>query len=332
MKSGKRSSRVVTGGIALLAVSVLTAAGCSTPQESQGDGGGGATLTMATGSTGGTYFPLGGEIAQKWTQGIKGVKVSTQASGATVENLKLLNQGEVDLMMGINGVSSDASEGKGAEFEGKPVEDIVALGNLYHEVYQMVAAKKSGIKSFEDLKGKRVSIGPPGSGTALAFKQIMEAYGMDPEKDVKPFQDDFGNAATKLKDGQVDAAFAALAMPAGSISEISTSTQVEVVRISDEVLTKLKKDNPTYSDLEVPKGTYGDSAASKTVTNWATMYGTSKLDDDTACKLTQTMYEKAGEMEHEVAKELKADTADEALGNIKLHPGSKKYLDTKSCG
>ncbi|MQA04922.1 MAG: TAXI family TRAP transporter solute-binding subunit [Streptosporangiales bacterium] len=331
MKSGNRRHRLLTGGIVLLTTGALALSGCSTPQESEGKGGGGGQLTMATGSTGGTYFPLGGEIAQKWTSEIKGVNVSTQASGASVENLKLLDQGEVDLIMAINGLSSQASEGKGAEFEGKPVEDIVSLGNVYHEVYQMVASKKSGIKTFADLKGKRVDIGPPGSGTALAFVQIMEAYGMDPEKDVKQFQSDFDDAATKLKDGQVDAAFAALAMPAGSISEISTSTPVEVVSVSDDVLTKLQEDDPTYNQIDVPAGTYGDSTKSTTVTNWATLYGTSELDDDTACKLTQTMYEQAGEMEHEVSKELKVDTADEARGNIKMHPGSKKYLDTKSC-
>lgn len=286
---------------------------------------------MATGSTGGTYFPLGGEIAQKWTSEIDGVKVSTQASGATVENLKLLDQGEVDLMIGINGQSSDASEGKGADFEGEPVKDIVSLGNVYHEVYQMVATKKSGIETFEDLKGKRVSIGPPGSGTAVAFKEIMEAYGMDPENDVRPSQDDFEGAASKLRDGQVDAAFAVLSLPTGSIQEVATSTPVEVVAIEGAPLQKIMKANPTYTKQEVPQGTYGDSAASTTVTNWATLYTTSELDEDAACKLTMTMYEKADELEHEVAKEIQADTATQALGNIELHPGAKKYFDTKSC-
>ena len=151
-------------------------------EEAGGDAGGEMPgfLTMGTGSTGGTYFPLGGAIAGVWSGNSDGLDVSTQASGASVENLQLLQQGEIDLAMAINGTASAALAGEG-DFAGQEY-DITYLGAIYREVNQIVARADAGITTVEDLAGKTVAIGPPGSGTAVFAEALLERAGIEVPK------------------------------------------------------------------------------------------------------------------------------------------------------
>ena len=177
-------------------------------------------LLMATGGTGGTYYPLGGGMANVWNDTIANLNVTVQSTGASVENIRLLAAGETELAMAMNGPAIRAVSGTG-EWEGKPVDNIAAIGVIYPEIMQIVAPKDSGIVTVADLKGKRVSVGPPGSGTASAALKILEAHGLDPDQDINKFQDTFADAARKIKDGQLDASFAVMAVPAASIIDIS---------------------------------------------------------------------------------------------------------------
>lgn len=334
MTTWARSAAVLAAGALLLAAcGEGGGGGGGVPGDDGGGvpGGGGdsSNLTMATGSTGGTYFPLGGEIAQLWSNEIDGVKVTTQASGASVENVRLLESGEAELILAMNGSANQAKDGTG-EFEDGAVKDLVALGNVYAEMLQIVATKGSGIESIEDMKGKRVVVGPPGSGTEVAARQILGYYGLDPETDIKPSQDTFSDAATKLRDGSTDAAFAALSLPAASIQEVATGNPITMVDISGEGLTKLLEEEPSFTEAEIPGGTYnGQDDAVTTVTNWATLYAKPDLDEETAYQLVKTMYDKSGDLEHEVAKQITLDTALEGLGSIELHPGAERYFKEK---
>ncbi|MBV2363098.1 TAXI family TRAP transporter solute-binding subunit [Streptomonospora nanhaiensis] len=318
------TSRRLTAVSAAAAAGVIALGGCGV-----GDAGAGGELSMATGSTGGTYYPLGGEIAEIWSQNIEGVNVSTQASGASVENMRLLDQGENELVMAINGVAASAVEG-GAEFADDPLsnpDNVRFLGNVYPEVLQIVTTADSGIETIEDLEGKRVDIGPPGSGTAVAAEQILDAYGMSLD-DIEAFDSTFEEAATKLGDGQTDAAFAILALPAGSIEQVATQTDIRLVDITGDGLDQLMEDNPSYSAMTIEADTYnGQTEAAETVTNWAALYTTADLDEETAYNLVKELYEGAGDIGHDVGNQIQLDTAVESQGPVQLHPGAERYYE-----
>lgn len=284
-------------------------------------------LTLATGSTGGTYFPLGGAMAEAWNDELS-VAVSTQATGASVENLRLLAGEEVELIMAVNGVAHDAYDGIG-EFDGEPIE-VEALGNVYPEVLQVIARADADINSIADLEGKRVAIGPPGSGTEVVARRLLGFAGIDPDNDIDAFSETFGDATDQLQDGQVDAAFAILALPAGSVEEVATNTDIVVVNIDGDIQAQLLAEDDSYSAIDVPAGTYSSQAEdSVTVANWATLYALAGMDEDLAYGLTSVLYESAGRIADTIAvgEQIVIETAIDGLGPIPLNTGSARFFE-----
>jgi uncharacterized protein len=284
-------------------------------------------LTLATGSTGGTYFPLGGAMAGVWNDNIEDLRVSTQSSGASVDNLQLLDAGEVELIMAVNGVAADAMEGEG-DF-GEPL-DFAFLGNIYGEVMQVVAHGDSGIESIEDMEGATVAIGPPGSGTEVIARQMLEAVGLDPDSDIDARQESFGDAADGLRDGQIDAVFAILALPAGSIEDVATGTDLTFVSIGDDLVQQLLDADETLSELTVDAETYpGQDEDVTWVTNWATLYAPSDLHEDGVYDLVSVLYDQNESIAeaHEVGSQIQIDTALDGRADIPIHPGAERYFD-----
>lgn len=329
MKSRRTALRVVVP--AALAALALTSA-CA-PEDAgngagTGDSGVRSDMVLATGSTGGTYYPLGGGMAQVWTNEIEGLRVSTQATGASVENLRLLQAGEVELIMSVNGVAIDAYNGVNT-FEGED-HDFRAIGNIYREVMQVVARADAGVETIADLAGKRVQLGPPGSGTDVMARRILEYHGIDPETDITSFNDTFADAAEQLRDDTVDAAFAILALPAASIIDVATNTDLRLVSIEGDALERLLADDPSLTPVEVPEGTYpGQEGTAVWVTNWATLYGLTNLDEDQVYELVKVMYEQMNPetVGHAVAAEIQLETALDGLGPIPVHPGAARYYE-----
>ena len=285
-------------------------------------------LTLATGSTGGTYFPLGGAMAGVWNNNIEDLRVSTQSSGASVDNLQLLDAGEVELIMAVNGVAADAMEGGTDDFP-EPL-DFAFLGNIYGEVMQVVAHGDSGIESIEDMEGMTVAIGPPGSGTEVVARQMLEAAGIDPDNDIDARQESFGDAADGLRDAQIDAVFAILALPAGSIEDVATGTDLSFVSVSDELAQQILDADPTMSALDVDAGTYpGQDDEVTWLTNWATLYAPSDLHDDVVYDLVKFLYEDNQSIAdaHAVGSQIQIDTALDGRAGIPVHPGAQRYYD-----
>ncbi|MTI83009.1 MAG: TAXI family TRAP transporter solute-binding subunit [Firmicutes bacterium] len=317
----------------VLAVS-LVATGCGGAGGEGEDGGeeqsGGEVnnLLMATGGTGGTYYPLGGAIANVWTEKIDNVKATVQSTGASVENIRLLSSGETDLAMAMNGIAQAAWKGEG-DFEGNAVDNIAGAGVIYPEIMQVVAAKDAGIDTIADLKGKRVSIGPVGSGTASSAIKILQAYGIDPDSDIEKFQDTFGDAARKIKDGNLDAAFAVLAVPAANIIDITTATPVNIVDIKGDGLDKLLEEAPAFSAFEIPAGTYeGEDEVGYTVAQWASLYIPADMDEELVYNLTKVMYENVETIAqaHNRGNQITLDNAVKGFAPVPLHPGAEKYF------
>jgi uncharacterized protein len=324
--SNNASHSARLGGV--LAAMTLVVAGCGDDDgdTTADDGEAPPFLTMATGSTGGTYFPLGGAMAQIWSNEIDGLRVSTQATGASVENLRLLAAEEVDLIMAVNGVAATALAGEG-DFAGED-HDITFLGNVYGEVNQIVARADAGISTIEDLEGKRVALGPAGSGTEVFARALLERAGIDPDSGIEAFSDTFGDAADRLRDGSIDASFAILALPAGSIEEVATSTDLVLVSLEGDLLEQTLADDPTLSPIDVPAGTYDNIDTPATVvSNWATLYARSTLPEDTAFELVRVLYENNADIAaaHAVGEQIQLDTALDAQADIPLHPGAERY-------
>lgn len=314
--------------------------GCGTTQESksEGDGDAGpiekAQINIITGSTGGTYYALGGAMANTWNNHLENLQVTSQPSGASVENINRVNAGEVELGMAMNNIADDAWKGRGA-FKTKQL-NFRAIGVIYPEVYQGVALKESGIKSLEDVKGKRVAVGPVGSGTVVLTEAVFGEAGMTFE-DVKAAYDGFGDAASKMKDGHLDAAFNVLSVPAAAIQDIRTSRDIEIIEISEELYQKMKTKYPFFNQYKIPAGTYGNEEDRYTINCQAALYVAQDLPDDVVYDLTKVWCEQTSEtaQAHGAAKwlaeELAAGKLEVMLSGITtpLHPGAYKYYQEK---
>lgn len=314
MTTGTR--KIIGRLAAVLAVPTLLLAACGDDD--------GEFLTMATGSTGGTYFPLGGAIAGVLSGEIEGLEVSTQASGASDENLRLLADGEVDLIMAINGRATLANAGEPPfdEVEHEPM----FIGNIYREVNQIVARADAGIQTVEDLDGMRVAVGPPGSGTEAFARSLLDRAGIE----VEEFQDTFGEAADRLRDGSIDASFGILALPAGSLEEVAQSVDLTLVSLEGELLEQTLTDDPSLSEVTYEPGTYsGIDEPATLVTNWATLYASPDLAEDTAYEITRVLYEQTDQIvaANATAEEIDISTALQGRGDIPLHPGAERYYD-----
>ncbi len=316
--------------VAALAAATLVLAACNGEEDAPDDAPDEEAqefLTLATGSTGGTYFPLGGAIAGVWNNHLDHVRVSTQSSGASVDNVQLIDAGEVDLGMAVNGIAADAIEGAG-DFE--EALDFAFVGNVYGEVMQVVAHADSGIESIADMEGQTVAIGPPGSGTEVVARAMLEAEGLDPDADIDARQESFGDAADGLRDAQIDAIFAILALPAGSIEDVGTTTDLNYVSIGDDLMQTLLDQDPTVSALEVEAGTYpGQDDVVVWPTNWATLYAPTDLDEDIVYDLVRVLYEENEEIAaaHAVGSQIQIDTALDGRAGIPMHAGAERYYD-----
>lgn len=311
---------------------VLVVTGCGGGSATKSDSKPKVTqMFLLTGSTGGTYYPLGGAIANVWNKYLaEKVQVTSQPSGASVENLKRIGKGEAHLGMAMNNIADQAWKGEGDSFKDTgPIKNFRAIGVIYPEVYQGIAAADSNINSIADLKGKRVAIGPTGSGTAVISKDIFAEYGLQ-MSDFKPEYAGFGDAANKFKDGHIDANFGVLSVPAAAIQDIMTVRKVKIIEIKGEVFDKLKAKYPFFSQFVIPAGTYGNEKDAYTISMQAALYCKADLPDDLVYDLTKTFYEKSGEIAaaHAAGKYIKLEKALDGI-TTPLHPGAVKYYKEK---
>ncbi|WP_241655866.1 TAXI family TRAP transporter solute-binding subunit [Halobacillus litoralis] len=324
--------------VILLAVSMLLSAcgesGTNNSSNGDSEGGGGegeemTNLTMGTGSVGGVYYPLGGEMANLWKDMIEveGFDVSSVESGASVENIAKIQSGDFQLGIAQNTTMLNAVEGAG-EFEGKDVGNVGVIGSLYPEALQVVTLDSTGIESIEDLKGKRVAVGPPGGATREAAEMVLSAYGIE-EGDYEAYEEGFGDAKSKLQNNTIDASFAVVGVPSSTTDELDAATgEVKFLNIEGEALEKVVADSQ-YEAYTVEPGTYEwQDEPVQTITAMALLLGsTSQVSEDLAYELTKTLYENSGEMSIAQAKLITSDSALTGAQDLPLHPGTKKYFE-----
>ncbi len=316
----------------------LVFTGCSQPakEEAKQEGGepakkSGDTLELAfaTGGTSGTYYPLGGSIANVWNNKIEGVNVTIQPAGASVENINRVSSGEVDIVLAMNNIADDAFNGTGKSFS-KPLQNFKAVGVVYPEVMHVITTQASGVQSIADLKGKAINPGPPGSGTYVTAMKILEAYGIGP-KDYNSKPGSFSDAVAGLKDGNIDAAFAVLSFPASAVQEIATTNPVKILEMDGADFDKVKELVPFAAKFNIEGGKYkGQETDATTVTLQAVMYVKEDLSDDLVYELTKNMYENTEEIAqgHARGKQIKLENAISGV-TTPIHPGAQKYYDEK---
>nr|WP_256240379.1 TAXI family TRAP transporter solute-binding subunit [Bacillus sp. V3B] len=282
-------------------------------------------ISILTGGTGGTYYPLGGAFANI-VSGETGIETNAETSGASVENMTTLKDGNAEIAFSQTDIAAYATEGK-LMFEGAEIDNVQAIGTLYPETIQIVTTEKSGIKSVEDLKGKKVSVGAPGSGTNSNAEQILEMYGLTfDDLDKKDLS--FDESTAGIQDGTIDAAFVTAGTPTGAVEGLAATEDIVIVPVEQEKIDALIEKYPYYVQDEVPEGTYGLAEAVPTVAVQAMLVVRDDLSEDVVYDVTKAIFENLDKVTHAKAKLIKAENALNGVG-IEVHPGAQKYFDEK---
>jgi len=210
-------------------------------------------FSLATGGLAGTYYPIGGAIANIVTKFVPDVELTAESTGASVANLKMARQGEVDFLMGASNTSFAAFSGN-TPFD-DAVKNIRGVAALYPETFQFITRKSSGIKSVNDLKGKKVVVGAPGSGTERTVKLVLSMYGITYD-DITPEFLSFSEGVTALKDRTVDCAVVGSGLPTAAVIDAAASMDISLIPIDKEIYEKFSKDYPFLGSNIIPAGIY----------------------------------------------------------------------------
>ena len=318
MRLPKILKRVATAVCAVaLAVGI---AGCGGSGEKE------QFINIATGGTAGTYYPIGGAIAEVLNK--NGMNASAQSTGASVANINMLKDKQVELAIVQNDITYYAVNGKEMFEESGKVENLTGIASLYPETCQFVVREDSGIKSINDLRGKRVAVGAAGSGAEANARQILEAYGIT-YNDISEQFLSFAEGSYALKDGTVDAAFVTAGYPTASVQDIASQNKIRLLPIGDEQVKKLAEKYPFYSKTIVPAGTYqGFDEDVETVSVMAILVANDKIDAALGEKLTKAIFDNVDKIAaaHSAAKAITKESALEAMDFIKMNEGAAKVL------
>ena len=282
---------------------------------------------FATGGTSGTYYSFGGSIASIWNANIEGMNVTAQSTGASAENLRLLNRHEADLAFVQNDVMDYAYNGTDI-FAGEVLTNFSAMLTLYPEIVQIAATKSSGIKTISDMKGKRVSVGDAGSGVEFNAKQILEAYGLTFD-DINKSNLSFKESSDGLQNGTLDAFFIVAGIPNAALQELSLSSDIVLVSLDkvqvDEMLSKYKY----YTEITIPANTYNKvDTDTKAIAVKATIAVNNNIPEDAVYNLMKTLFDKKADLAtaHAKGEELDIEEAYKGI-SIPFHPGAIKYYE-----
>lgn len=284
-------------------------------------------INIATGGTAGTYFPLGGAMAEILNNSIPGVNATAEATNASVANVNLLKGGSVQLAFIQNDVSYYADKGEEL-FKDNQVSGLQALATLYPETVQIITLEGSGIKSVSDLKGKRVAVGAAGSGVEANARQILLANDITYD-DIKVQYLSFAEAANGLKDGNIDAGFITAGFPTAAIQDIAAQHDVVLVPVDDATADKLMAQYPFYTKVTIPAGTYPKQEADvQSVAVKAMLVTTADMDEQLAYDIVKAIYSNLDKLKaaHSVGALITKETAKEGI-SIPMHPGAEKYFN-----
>lgn len=291
-----------------------------------GCGGSKNFINIATGGTAGTYYPLGGALAELMNKNIENMNASAQSTGASVANINMLKDGSVDVAFVQNDISYYAVNGL-EMFKDNKIENLRGLAALYPETIQFVTTEGSGINSISDLKGKKVAVGASGSGAEANARQILAAYGITYD-DIDEQYLSFGEASDALKDGNVDVGVVVAGFPTAAIQDLSASKSAKIIPLDDNAIDNLIAKYPYYTKMVIPAGTYsGQNEDITTVSVKCLLVTTDKMDASLGEQIVKVIYENLDRMKaaHAVGQYFSKVTGLEGM-SIPMNEGAEKYL------
>jgi hypothetical protein len=309
--------------LAVICALLLFSAGALTAAQAED-----VKLILATGGTAGTYYPFGGSIAKIWNSKIPGMNVTAQATGASAENVRLVNKKEAELAL-VQSDTVDFAFNAKETFKEK-LSNMNAIAVLYPEIIQLVVRADSPAKSFGDLKGMKMGVGAPGSGTEANFRQLLDVYGLTKD-DINAQYLSFSESAEQFKDKHIDAFIVTAGIPNAAIMDITTQHAVRLLNVGEDMVQKLMQKYPFLSPAKVPANTYkGQEADVATVAVNAVLIVNSEIKEDVVYNLTKVLFENQAELAaaHAKGKELNVQAAVKGV-SIPFHPGAVKYYKEK---
>jgi hypothetical protein len=312
-----------------VAASLLLSASCSNSGQSNA-----RFLSIATGGTGGVYYPYGGGLAKVLNENLPQVRATAEVTAASVDNLKLIRDGRADIAFVLADTLADAIAGRGA-FEGRPVP-AVSLAVLYSNYTHIVTTASSGVAAVGDLRGKTISTGSAGSGTEVIAIRLLRSAGLDPDRDVTRQALGATESAGALKDGKLAAFFFSGGLPTAAVQDLAYSPGITLRLIpSGDLLSALRRDyGELYFPLTIPAGAYRGVDGAIAVVGVANVLVVNRsMPDDLARNITRVLFEKRSELAaiHPEAAQLSPERG--AAGSpAPYHPGALKYYADQKTG
>jgi TRAP transporter TAXI family solute receptor len=306
--------------IGFIAAAVVAAA--STLAQAQ-------NISIATGGTGGVYYPLGGGMAAVLSKYVPGLQATAEVTGGSVANLQLIGTGKPYIAMTMVDAGLDAYKGQD-KFTGKPVP-VRTLMVMYPNRMHVVSIEGTGVTKMSDLKGKRVSTGSGGSATEVMAFRVIEAAGLDKDKDMKRERLGVAESVNALKDRKIDAFFWVGGLPTAAVTDLASTPGIKIKMIDHANLVGAmnKKYGNLYVEDRIPKDTYrGMEVDNKQATVMNLLVAHQNMDDKTAYSIVKAVFEHIDELVrvHGEAQNFKLENQKTAAaGGIPWHPGAAKY-------
>jgi TRAP transporter TAXI family solute receptor len=289
-------------------------------------------ISIATGGTGGVYYPLGGGMAAVLSKHVPGMQATAEVTGGSVDNLKLIGTGKPYLGMVMSDAAQDALRGVD-KFNGNKVP-LKTLVVMYPNRMHVVSIEGKGVNKMSDLKGKRVSTGAPGSATEVMAFRLIEAVGLDKDKDMKRERLSVAESVNALKDGKIDAFFWVGGLPTAAVTDLANTpgTKIKMIDHADAVAAMNKKYGNLYVEDVIAKSVYkGMEADNKQATVMNILVSHDNLDEKTAYNIVKTVFEKKDELVavHKEAINFKLENQKASASPIPFHPGAIRYYAEK---
>ena len=312
-------TRLVRSIVALIALMLLVGPAAAAQSN---------RLSIATGGTGGVYYPYGGALANVLSEALPDTEVTAEVTSASVDNMYLIDDHSADLAFVLSDTAYDAAQGN-PPFE-EPI-DARALVTLYDNYTQIVASGDSGIATVEDLRGKRVSVGSPGSGTEVIALRILEAAGINPDEDIQREQLSVAESANAIKDGKIDAFFWSGGLPTGAITDLGATPNVTMKLIpSAEYVDALRESHGAfYNTATIPADTYpGQTEDVEVITVPNVLVVHADMDEQLAYDIVKAMFDNKDALvaAHPEAQNLRLETALSSTA-LEYHPGALRYFE-----
>lgn len=285
-------------------------------------------VSIGTGGTGGIYYPYGGGVAEIWTKYAEGVRAVAEVTGASVENVRLAHKGETVIGEVMGDVAVAGFKGL-SKFKGKK-HDILSMAIMYPNLLQVVTLKKHGITNIEQIKGKKISSGSPGSGTNFMAETVFKALGI-PLDSYKDSRLSFTESANALRDGTIEVGVWSVGPGTSSILDLATTHDIHIINFTPAQQKKILAANTQYSAVDLAGGVYrGVDKAVPTIGVWNVMICQTGLSTDLVYKLVKAIYEHQDYL-LKIHPSASYTTPENAVkySPIPLHPGTIKYLKEK---